>query len=108
MDNPFVELAEHLARIEKKLDRLAQIPAPVELPDRMSFDEAKALLNVSSSKLYKLTHTGKIPHGSFGGRRGRLIFSRKELTAWLEENIYKNDQDKQAAGTLAKAARRKR
>lgn len=108
MENPFIELAEHLVRIEKKLDRLAQTPVPVELPDRMSFEEAREFINMSSSALYKMTHAGKIPHGNFGGRKGRLIFSRKELTAWLEENTHKSDTDKQVTDALAKAVRRKK
>jgi excisionase family DNA binding protein len=104
MDNPFQHICEQLQRIEKQLDSITQQPANVVLPDRIGRDEAKMILGISDSKIYKLTSTNKIPHGTFCGR---LVFSRRELMTWLETNIKRPNPEKQIAQKLAISANRK-
>jgi excisionase family DNA binding protein len=52
-------------------------------PDRCHLEEAVEITGLSKSKIYKLTAFGEIPHKHFGGK---LVFSRKDLDRWVEEN----------------------
>lgn len=104
LDNPFTVLERRLDRLESHLleiKRSSQPPTPK--PDRCTFDEALEITGLSKSKLYKLTSSDEIPHKRYGNR---LIFSRRELTAWVEEQtVEKNSDD--ATQALAASARRK-
>jgi hypothetical protein len=112
MNNPFLELTEYLQRIEKKLDLISSIPKPSVKTDRICLEEAIVYLNengckIGKSKLYKLTSSNQIPHGILGPNRGRLIFSRKELAEWIDQNTVKVNLEKLAANNLAQVAKRK-
>ncbi len=52
--------------------------------DVLNFNEAVKFIDVSSSYLYKLTSSGKIPHYKPQGKK--IFFSRVELEAWLLTN----------------------
>lgn len=49
----------------------------------MSVDEAADYLRCSKHRIYDLTSTRTLPHFKFGSR---LLFSQKELDAWLNES----------------------
>ena len=50
----------------------------------LNFNEATRFLEVSSSHLYKLTSSGKIPFSKPNGKK--LYFNRTELEEWLLRN----------------------
>ena len=82
MNNPFDVIEARLSNIENLLLDMKH-PAKVSEPiqDRIDLNDACQLTGSSKSQLYKLTMLNEIPHQKFGKR---LIFSRKELTAWME------------------------
>jgi excisionase family DNA binding protein len=51
------------------------------LSDRVFLDEAEQITGLSKSKLYKLTANKEIPFSRFSNK---LVFSRKDLYAWME------------------------
>jgi excisionase family DNA binding protein len=74
-------------------------------PDRCTFDEALEITGLSKSKLYKLTSSNEIPCKRYGNK---LIFSRKELADWVEENTIDKDSDDTTAVLSASARRKQR
>jgi predicted DNA-binding transcriptional regulator AlpA len=67
------------SEVEARINR----PEHVEpLQDRISLHEACLLTGSSKSQIYKLTMLSQIPHQKYGKR---LVFSRKELSDWIEE-----------------------
>lgn len=104
MQNPFETITARLSNIESILiDLKHKNTTPPPKPDRCTFDEALEITRLSKSKLYKLTSSGEIPHKRYGNR---LIFSRKELTEWVEEQTVEKSSD-DATAVLAASARRK-
>ncbi len=79
-------------------------PEPQPLPDRCTFEDALELTGLSKSKLYKLTAANEIPNKRFGSR---LIFSRKELLAWVEAQTVDKHTTSDATLAIARSARRK-
>ena len=76
------------------------------LQDRISIKEAVEITGLKKATIYKLTMEGTIPHDKF--RNGRLVFSRKELTLWLEQQtVRKQSPEEIAIAHLAKEARKK-
>ena len=61
--------------------RLNRVEHQEPLPDRISLHEATLITGSSKSQIYKQTMNGDIPFQKFGKR---LVFSRKELTEWVE------------------------
>ena len=53
-----------------------------EIP--LTFEQARQLLQVSKSTLYKLTFRRAIPFTKPGG--GKLYFKRSDLIAWMNKN----------------------
>lgn len=113
--NPFQEIAVRLSRIEDCLDSLKEqtnllrASTTSELSDTCSLIQALEFLNergytISKSKIYKLTATNSIPHRRFGNR---LVFSRKELLAWVEAQISEINADREATIQLARSANNK-
>lgn len=83
---------------------------PVSQRDNISLDEAVDFLQeigcpVSKKTLYKLTSTSRIPYKKFCGK---LIFSRKELQLWAQQQIVEITDTSEAAATLIRSVRRKR
>jgi excisionase family DNA binding protein len=72
--------------IKEVMKEFKELPSPAEPPDRISLEEAEVLTGLKKSVIYKLTSTNGIPHARFGKR---LIFSRKELLAWIESRTVK-------------------
>ena len=71
-------------------------------------DALKALCQfgfpTSKAKMYKLTSTGKVPCRTYGNK---LVFSRKELLQWAENQTKPKHNRTAATLTLARSARRK-
>ncbi|WP_034256749.1 helix-turn-helix transcriptional regulator [Adhaeribacter aquaticus] len=101
-----VTTTEQLSQIIREEIRKAfsSKPQPEQLPDRCTLEEAKAITGFSESKIYKLTSAKQIPCKHFGNR---LVFSRKELLAWVESQTISSDVSGEATLQLAKSARRK-
>ncbi len=81
MTNPFTELSEKLAEINRKLEYLASDQP--QQPDFISIDQASELLNLSKSTIYKRTMTGSIPFYKHGKK---LMFSRLELQEYIRKH----------------------
>jgi excisionase family DNA binding protein len=90
MENPFDSINDRLSLIEKRLfsienlikSQLKKSNDDTE-SDRLSLPEAAEFLKLKKTTIYGLTFKGKIPYRKFGKL---LVFSRKELKNWLEEN----------------------
>jgi excisionase family DNA binding protein len=67
------------------IEEIRTIPTQEEISDRCSLPEACELTGVSPSKMYKLSMTGEVPVDKFGRK---LVFSRRKLIDWLEENTF--------------------
>jgi excisionase family DNA binding protein len=81
------------------------IPPQPEPSDRIGIDEACNLTGYRKPTIYKLSFNGAIPCTRFGKR---LVFSRKELSAWMKERtIRKISPEAQALEQLAVDAKKK-
>ena len=80
--------------------RIRKVEPQVSLPDRLGITQAIDLIGLKRSAIYKLTMKGAIPHEKYGKR---LVFSRKELEAWMEERtVRKQSHEEIASQQLAK------
>jgi excisionase family DNA binding protein len=87
------------------LNEFKNLPVTPELPDRCSISQAAEMTGLSRSALYKLTMKGGIPYEKYGRR---LVFSRKELTVWMEERtVKKQSLEDIVTERLAKVTRKK-
>ena len=73
------------------VDRCLSVFKKELIPTRMESDiisakEAAEYIKISIPTLYKFTAAGDLP---FIKRHGKLLFSKKELTAWLMEGSSK-------------------
>lgn len=90
-----------------RLDDYRRKVAEPKRSDNLSIVEAVEYLNelgapATRSSLYNLTFRGQIPHRKIGRR---TIFSRKELTAWVESRTrYPEDSKAEAAHRIARSA----
>ena len=78
--------------------------------DTMTLNDVLELLKehgypTSKAKIYKLTSTGKIPCKTYGNK---LVFSRKEILKWAENQTKPKHDSGKISLTLARSARRKR
>ncbi|WP_018479361.1 helix-turn-helix domain-containing protein [Pontibacter roseus] len=106
MNNPFENISARLSNIESLLLDIKHInnQTPPK-PDRCSFDEALEITGLSKSKLYKLTASKEVPHKRYGNR---LIFSRKELANWVEEQTVEKSSNDSILALAASAKRKKK
>lgn len=113
--NSFHDITVRLNRIEQCLYAIMQLQksaietSTLDLPDSCSFVQALEFLNergytISKSSLYKLTASNGIPHRRF---KSRLVFSRKELLAWVEAQTVETAARSEAILQLARSANRK-
>lgn len=78
--------------------------------DTITLNDALDLLKehgypTSKAKIYKLTSTGKIPCKTYGNK---LVFSRKEVLHWAENQAKPKHESGKLSLILAKSARRKK
>lgn len=84
--------------------------SPQPTIDTITLDDTLKLLKeygypTSKAKIYKLTSTGKIPCKTYGNK---LVFSRKEILLWAENQTRPRHDSSEISLTLARSARRKR
>jgi len=77
--------------------------------DTISLNDTLELLHehgypTSRAKMYKLTSSGTIPCKTYGKS---LVFSRKEVLAWAENQTKPKHDSSEVSLTLARSARRK-
>lgn len=75
-------ILQKLDNIEKQLSEQSILEKDV-----LTMSEACKLLDISSSNLYKLTSTKKIPHYCPMGKK--LYFEKSELLNWMKSNSVK-------------------
>ena len=80
-----------MIRQEIELAKQSLLTRPVH--DTISLADAIKILDeygmpTSKAKFYKLTSAGEIPHRKYGNK---LVFSRKELHEWMDEQITKSE-----------------
>ena len=87
-------------------EAISEIQTSVPPPsDRIGLKEAMDITGYLKSSIYKRSMTGAIPCQKFGKR---LVFSRKELTAWMEsQTISAIPAGDIISARLAKEARKK-
>lgn len=78
--------------------------------DSITLTDALQLLEeygypTSKAKMYKLTSTGNIPCKTYGKK---LVFSRRELLLWAENQTKSKCNPDNTGLTLARSARRKK
>jgi len=78
--------------------------------DTISLNDTLGLLHehgypTSRAKMYKLTSSGTIPCRTYGKK---LVFSRKEVLAWAENQTKPKHDSSETSLTLARSARRKK
>jgi len=79
------------------------------LIDTITLNDALELLKehgypTSKAKIYKLTSAGTIPCKTYGKK---LVFSRKELLVWAENQTKPKNDQSETVRTLARSAQRK-
>ena len=91
---------------------LGVLPKQVSQPqiDTITLNDALELLRehgypTSRAKIYKLTSAGTIPCKMYGKK---LVFSRRELLAWAENQTKPKRDLSDISLTLARSARRKK
>jgi predicted DNA-binding transcriptional regulator AlpA len=91
--------------IRESIDEIRSIPI-LELPDRVTLDEACEITSLSKSQIYKMSMLDQIPKAHYGKR---LIFSRKQLLNWMEgRTIPACSADAVMSEYLAKSAKKRR
>jgi excisionase family DNA binding protein len=87
------------------INEIKSLPAQPVKSDRCTLPEAVELTGLKKSALYKMTMGGSIPYEKFGKR---LVFSRKELEAWIKDRtVRKHSPEEMATQQLAKVATKK-
>jgi predicted DNA-binding transcriptional regulator AlpA len=108
MDNPFETISRRLSNIENLLLAIKHAPkSEAEKPDRIFLKDVIEITGLKAPAIYKETskHNRAMPCARFGSR---LVFSRKEILAWMQENtIKKRSVADKAAEELQAAARKK-
>jgi excisionase family DNA binding protein len=90
----------------ESLEEIKSLPAQPAKADRCTLSEAMEITGLTKSSIYSKTMKGTIPFEKFGKKR--LVFSRRELEAWIEENtVRKQTPEEVACEHLAKVARKK-
>ena len=111
--SPIIVAEEHQLRaiVHEEVSKLfyAKHEPKTEI-DTITLSAALALLAeygyvLSKAKLYKLTASGNIPCRKFGQK---LVFSRKELLAWAENQTKPKNHRSEVMLTLARNAKRKK
>ena len=112
MPNIIVTTPEELrAIVSEAVSGVLHTPPPAQSPiDTITLNDALELLKkhgypTSKAKIYKLTSTGKIPCKTYGNK---LVFSRKEILLWAENQTRPKHNSSEISLTLARSARRKR
>lgn len=80
--------------IRSEIEAVQQLLEAKPTHDTISLSDALRMLEeygmpTSKAKIYKLTSAGEIPHKKYGNK---LVFSRKELHEWMDEQTRTPDE----------------
>lgn len=91
--------------VRESLEEIKRLPEISIKDDRCTLLEAMEITGLKESTIYSKTMKGTIPCTKFGKR---LVFSRKELASWLEENTFRKQSPEEITTQhLAQVARKK-
>lgn len=76
------DIKKQLTRMESKQDQLLE--SATQQKPILSFAEACKYLDMSSSYLYKLTSSNRIPYSKPMGKK--IFFDRNDLNSWMMRN----------------------
>jgi predicted DNA-binding transcriptional regulator AlpA len=99
-------IIQKLSNLEELVNKMNHPPKNEKLDRIDKTADVCILLGISSSKIYKMTMNDEIPHSHT--TTGRLIYSRKELLKWQNENIAENKPNNEVLLNITKSALRKR
>ena len=94
-----------LENLETLLRQSNKSSDPVNCDRIDRIEEACKILNCGKSKIYKLTMTDSIPHSHT--RTGRLVFSKKKLIQWQEDNLIEDKPKNTVLLNIAESAGKK-
>ncbi|MBT4412367.1 MAG: helix-turn-helix domain-containing protein [Bacteroidetes bacterium] len=89
--------------VKKAIADTDQTQQPEE-SDRINLSEACKITGLSKSKIYKLSMDSEIPKKKFNGK---LVFSRKELVEWMDQNTTEDRTREEMSEHLANIAQRR-
>lgn len=111
MSNIIITTPEELKAIisEAMANAVPQMSNPKDLPDSITLETAVQVLEefgfpTSKAKLYKLTSSGAMPFRKYGNK---LVFSRKELLEWADQQT-KSPDTPDSMENIFNTAKRKR
>lgn len=105
MENPFKLILARLDSIERAIERI-KIPTQIQVVNElMDMKEVVLYLKISSSAIYKLTSSNRIPHYKNGKK---VYFKKSEIDEWVFANRIKtmDEIEDEAMEYLHKNARR--
>ena len=111
MSNIILTMPDELrAIVNEAVSGLIPKTEPRQTIDTITLSDALDLLNehgypTSKAKMYKLTSSGEIPCKTYGNK---LVFSRKELLHWAENQTKSKKNSSDISLALANSANRKR
>ncbi|MCD4665963.1 MAG: helix-turn-helix domain-containing protein [Bacteroidales bacterium] len=96
IENPFEIIIKKLIKIETRLSSievmLEELGLPNDLvPEYLTVKLLSDLIHLKESTIYSLVSKNRIPVSRQQGRR--LIFSRKEITEWVESGRQKTIEE---------------
>lgn len=96
--------------VEAVSGKITGSETPKELPDSITLETAIRVLEesgypTSKAKIYKLTSSGSMPFKKYGNK---LVFSRKELLNWAEQQTKSPRDHSDIMDNLYKSVKRKR
>ena len=111
MSNIIVTTPEELKAIISEVfaNTVPQTSDVKELPDSITLDTAIRILKesgfpTSKAKIYKLTSSGSMPFRKYGNK---LVFSRKELLNWAEQQTKTPSTTESFEEAFSKAKRKR-
>ena len=111
MSNIIVTTPEQLKAIISEVfaNSVPQTLETKELPDSITLDTAIRVLEesgfpTSKAKIYKLTSSGTMPFRKYGNK---LVFSRKELLEWAEQQTKAPSSPESFEEAFSKAKRKR-
>ncbi len=91
--------------LKEAIDEIKALPTPTTLPDKCGVKDVCQEHGFSEAFVYRETSRGSMPCSRFGNR---LVFSRKEVRAWIQNRtIRKQSQEQKATRQLQEAAIKK-
>lgn len=90
--------------LRESIEEIRSIPIQNPPSDRIALNEACEITGLSRSLIYKMSMDGSIPKEKYGKR---LVFSRKELSDWMELRTTRTQSlEETATKQLQKVARK--